>query len=124
VVCFFISTLLRIPAIIGCLVAGVPVVPATPGYVADIALSEQLADIGVILLMFGVGLHLSIPELLSVRKIAIPGAIAQITFTTFVGFLLAHGLGLPTGAALVFGLALSVSSTVVVLKALERRGLL
>ncbi|HMC55824.1 MAG TPA: cation:proton antiporter [Gemmatimonadaceae bacterium] len=120
----FIATRLRIPAIIGYLVAGMLVGPATPGYVADIALSQQLADIGVILLMFGVGLHLSIPELLSVRKIAIPGAIAQITFTTFVGFLLAHGLGWPTGAALVFGLALSVSSTVVVLKALERRGLL
>ena len=120
----FIAMRLRIPAIIGYLVAGMLVGPATPGFVADIELSQQLADIGVILLMFGVGLHLSIPDLLAVRKIAIPGAIAQIAFTTVVGFVVAHLWGWTTGASIVFGLALSVSSTVVVLKALERRGLL
>ena len=120
----FLATRLRIPALIGYLVAGMLVGPATPGYVADMQLSQQLADIGVILLMFGVGLHLSIPDLLSVRKIAIPGAIAQIAFTTVLGFLVTRFWGWTTGAALVFGLALSVSSTVVVLRALERRGLL
>jgi CPA2 family monovalent cation:H+ antiporter-2 len=120
----FIAMRLRIPAIIGYLVAGMLVGPATPGYVADIELSQQLADIGVILLMFGVGLHLSIPDLLSVRKIAIPGAVAQIAITTAVGYLVGHVWGWGTGAAIVLGLSLSVSSTVVVLKALERRGLL
>jgi CPA2 family monovalent cation:H+ antiporter-2 len=124
VVAGFIATRLRIPALVGYLVAGMLVGPATPGYVADIHLSQQLADIGVILLMFGVGLHLSIPELLSVKKIAIPGAIAQIAFTSLLGFGIARLWSWPTGASLVLGLALSVSSTVVVLRALEGRGLL
>ncbi|HJQ20665.1 MAG TPA: cation:proton antiporter [Gemmatimonadaceae bacterium] len=121
----FIATRLKIPSLVGYLVAGMLVGPATPGYVADIHLSQQFADLGVILLMFGVGLHLSIPDLLSVWKLAIPGAVAQVAVTTLLGFSLARfWWSWTTGAALLLGLSLSVSSTVVVLRALERRGLL
>ena len=115
---------LRLPALVGYLAAGVLIGPATPGFVADVALSSQLAEIGVMLLMFGVGLHFSIKDLMEVRKIALPGAILQIAVATAMGLGLAHWWGWSLGAGLVFGLALSVASTVVLLRALEDRGIL
>jgi CPA2 family monovalent cation:H+ antiporter-2 len=115
---------LRLPPIVGYLVAGVMIGPFTPGFVADQKLSQELAEIGVILLMFGVGLHFSVKDLLSVRAIAIPGAIGQIAAATTLGMLLAAGLGWDWGAGFVFGLTLSVASTVVLLKALQERRLI
>ncbi|MEO9339404.1 YbaL family putative K(+) efflux transporter [Mesorhizobium sp. SB112] len=114
----------RIPPLVGYLVAGVLVGPNTPGFVADQALALQLAEIGVILLMFGVGLHFSLKDLLSVKAIAVPGAIAQIAFATVLGVGLSWLLGWTLGAGLVFGLALSVASTVVLLRALQERRLI
>src|ERR671912_522299 len=114
---------LRLSPLVGYLVAGVIIGPFTPGYVADQELAPQLAEIGVILLMFGVGLHFSLPDLLAVRAIAVPGAIGQIAFVTALGAGLAHLLGWSLGTGLVFGLALSVASTVVVLRALQERRL-
>jgi len=111
------------PPLVGYLIAGVLVGPHTPGYVADQSLAPELAEIGVILLMFGVGLHFSLKDLLSVRGIAVPGAIAQIAFATLLGWGLGAFMGWPTGGSLVFGLALSVASTVVLLKALQERRL-
>jgi CPA2 family monovalent cation:H+ antiporter-2 len=115
---------LRLPALVGYLAAGVLIGPATPGFVADVALSGQLAEIGVMLLMFGVGLHFSIKDLMEVRKIALPGAMLQILVATAMGVGLAHWWGWSLGAGLVFGLALSVASTVVLLRALEDLGIL
>jgi CPA2 family monovalent cation:H+ antiporter-2 len=115
---------LRIPLLIGYIVAGVIIGPFTPGYVADQALALQLAEVGVILLMFGVGLHFSLHDLLSVRAVAIPGAIGQMALVSALGFGVAHAMGWPIGASLVFGLALSVASTVVVLRALQERRLI
>jgi CPA2 family monovalent cation:H+ antiporter-2 len=115
---------LRLPALVGYLAAGVLIGPATPGFVADVGLSSQLAEIGVMLLMFGVGLHFSIKDLMEVRKIALPGAILQIVVATLMGIGLAHWWGWSLGAGLVFGIALSVASTVVLLRALEDRGIL
>ncbi len=112
---------LRLPPIVGYLMAGVIVGPFTPGYVADQELASELAEIGIILLMFGVGLHFSLKDLLSVRAIAIPGAIGQIVVATLLGMALAWALGWSLGAGLVFGLALSVASTVVLLRALQER---
>ncbi|ARO22502.1 Kef family K(+) transporter [Rhizobium sp. S9] len=114
---------LRMPPLVGYLIAGVLVGPHTPGYVADQSLAPELAEIGVILLMFGVGLHFSLKDLLSVRGIALPGAVAQIGFATLLGWGLGALMGWPTGGGLVFGLALSVASTVVLLKALHERRL-
>jgi CPA2 family monovalent cation:H+ antiporter-2 len=114
---------LRLPPIVGYLLAGVLIGPATPGFVADQTLASELAEIGVILLMFGVGLHFSLEQLLSVKSIAVPGAIAQILCATLLGMGLAHWLGWSIGAGLVFGLALSVASTVVLLRALQERRL-
>jgi CPA2 family monovalent cation:H+ antiporter-2 len=114
----------RISPLVGYLLAGVAVGPFTPGFVADAGLAAELAEIGVILLMFGVGLHFSLEELLAVRRIAIPGAIAQITAATLMGVGLALALGWSIPAGIVFGLALSVASTVVLLRALEERRLL
>ncbi|MDF3155330.1 YbaL family putative K(+) efflux transporter [Mesorhizobium sp. XAP10] len=111
----------RIPPLVGYLIAGVLVGPNTPGFVADAGLANELAEIGVILLMFGVGLHFSLKDLLSVRAIAVPGAIVQIGFATALGAGLAWMLGWSMGAGLVFGLALSVASTVVLLRALQER---
>jgi CPA2 family monovalent cation:H+ antiporter-2 len=118
-----IANRLRMPPLVGYLIAGVLVGPYTPGYVADQRLALELAEIGVILLMFGVGLHFSLKDLLSVRGIAIPGAVVQIGFATLLGWGLGHLMGWSLGGGLVFGLALSVASTVVLLKALQERRL-
>ncbi len=127
VLAFILGTLahrLRMPPLVGYLVAGVLAGPHTPGFVADQSLAPELAEIGVILLMFGVGLHFSLKDLLSVRGIAVPGAIVQIGFATLLGWGLGALMGWPTGGSLVFGLALSVASTVVLLKALQERRLI
>jgi CPA2 family monovalent cation:H+ antiporter-2 len=113
---------LRLPALLGYLLAGVAVGPFTPGFVADSAVVHELAEIGVILLMFGVGMHFSIGELLEVKGIALPGALVQIVVATALGVGLARTWGWSFGAGLVFGLALSVASTVVLLRALEDGG--
>ncbi|MFN9780918.1 MAG: cation:proton antiporter [Alphaproteobacteria bacterium] len=116
-----IAQRIRLPPIVGYLAAGIIVGPFTPGYVADQKLAVELAEIGVILLMFGVGLHFSLKDLLSVRAIAIPGAIGQIVVATAMGTGLALLMGWSVGAGVVFGLALSVASTVVLLRALQER---
>jgi CPA2 family monovalent cation:H+ antiporter-2 len=105
--------------VVGYLLAGVVVGPFTPGFVADVRLAPQLAEIGVILLMFGVGMHFSVRDLLAVKNIAVPGALAQIVVATALGTVVAMSWGWPLGAGLVFGLSLSVASTVVLLRALE-----
>ena len=115
---------LRLPPLIGYLLAGVAVGPFTPGFVADQGLASELAELGVILLMFGVGLHFSMKDLLAVKTIAIPGAIVQIAVATLLGLGLAQLMGWSLGGGLVFGLALSVASTVVLLQALQDRHLL
>ena len=116
-----IAQRLRISPLVGYLIAGVALGPHTPGFVADQSLASELAEIGVILLMFGVGLHFSLKELWSVRLIALPGAIVQIAVATIFGVLLGSSLGWPIGAGITFGLALSVASTVVLLRALQER---
>jgi CPA2 family monovalent cation:H+ antiporter-2 len=115
----FVAVRLRLPPLVGYLLAGIVVGPFTPGFVADRHLAPQLAEIGVVLLMFGVGLHLSMRDLLAVRAVALPGAIGQIAAATALGLGLASWWGWSLGAGLVFGLALSVASTVVLLRALE-----
>jgi CPA2 family monovalent cation:H+ antiporter-2 len=115
---------LRVQPLVGYLLAGVLVGPFTPGFVADQALAVELAEIGVILLMFGVGLHFSLKDLVSVARIAVPGAIGQIATATLMGGALAMALGWDLPAALVFGLALSVASTVVLVRALQERRML
>jgi len=115
---------LRLPVLAGYLVAGVVAGPFTPGYVADAHLAQELADLGVILLMFGVGLHFSLKDLLSVKAISIPGAAVQMAVATGLGMALGAFLGWPLAQGFVFGLALSVASTVVLLRAMEERRLL
>ncbi|QIL21402.1 YbaL family putative K(+) efflux transporter [Thermomonas sp. HDW16] len=115
---------LKLSPLVGYLLAGVLVGPFTPGFVADQTLAPQLAEVGVILLMFGVGLHFSLRDLLDVKNVAIPGALGQIAFVTTLGTGFGLLLGWDTMAAVVFGLALSVASTVVVMRALEERRLL
>lgn len=119
-----VAARLRLPPLVGYLLAGVIIGPFTPGYVADTGLASQLAEIGVILLMFGVGMHFSVGDLLAVRRIAIPGAVAQITLATALGAVVSHAWGWSWSAGIVFGLALSVASTVVLLRGLEERALL
>ncbi|NPV19438.1 YbaL family putative K(+) efflux transporter [Bradyrhizobium aeschynomenes] len=114
----------RFPPLVGYLLAGVAVGPFTPGFVADQALATELAELGIILLMFGVGLHFSLKDLMSVRAIAVPGAIVQITVATLMGMALSWAMGWSIGGGLVFGLALSVASTVVLLRALQERRLM
>ncbi|HEY9235434.1 MAG TPA: YbaL family putative K(+) efflux transporter, partial [Phenylobacterium sp.] len=124
VVAFFFGALaqrLRLSPLVGYLLAGVLVGPFTPGYVADQRMANELAEIGVILLMFGVGLHFSLKDLLAVRRIAVPGALAQMAAATLLGIGLALLLGWPLISGLVFGLALSVASTVVLLRALQEK---
>jgi len=118
----FLAVRVRIPAIVGYLLAGVLIGPFTPGLEVDGQLAAELAEIGIMLLMFGVGLHFSVDDLLKVRKISVPGATLQMTIATALGFGLAASWGWDLGGALVFGLALSVASTVVLLRALEATG--
>lgn len=120
----FVAERLRLPALVGYLLAGIAIGPATPGFVADLSIASQLSEIGVMLLMFGVGLHFSFKDLMAVKRIALPGAIVQMTVATLLGMGLAMWWGWSTGAGLVFGLSLSCASTVVLLKALEARGVL
>ena len=120
----YIAARVKVPPLVGYLFAGILIGPATPGFVADVDLAGQLAEIGVMLLMLGVGLHFSLKDLLAVRRIAIPGALLQIAVATALGMGTATLWGWSLGAALVFGLALSVASTVVLLRALESRGVL
>lgn len=117
-----IASRLKLPVLIGYLVAGVIIGPFTPGFVANSEIAAELAEIGVMLLMFGVGLHFSLDDLLSVKKIALPGALLQITAATLMGLGLASYWGWSFASALVFGLSLSVASTVVLLRALEAQG--
>ena len=114
----------KLPPLVGYLLAGIVLGPFTPGYVADQNIANQLAEVGVILLMFGVGLHFSLEDLLSVRGIAVPGAFAQGLVATPLGMALGRWLGWGTGAGVLFGLALSVASTVVLLRLLQERRLL
>ena len=120
----FIAERLKVPALVGYLVAGILIGPATPGFVADVHIAAQLSEIGVMLLMFGVGLHFSLGDLLAVKRIAVPGAVVQMSCATLLGMAVAWGWGWTWGEGLVFGLSLSCASTVVLLKALEARGLL
>jgi monovalent cation:H+ antiporter-2, CPA2 family len=110
---------LRLPMIAGYLLAGIAIGPFTPGYVADQDIATELAELGVILLMFGVGLHFSLKDLMSVRRLAVPGALGQIAVATLAGLGLGLALGWSVGAGVIFGLSLSVASTVVLLRALQ-----
>jgi CPA2 family monovalent cation:H+ antiporter-2 len=118
----FIAAKLRLPPLVGYLVAGIACGPSTPGFVGDQAIAHELAEIGVILLMFGVGMHFSLRDLLAVRRIALPGALIQTAGVTVLGLLMAEYWGWGIGAGLVLGLALAVASTVVLLRALEATG--
>ncbi|UXH76734.1 YbaL family putative K(+) efflux transporter [Roseateles amylovorans] len=118
----FVAERLKLPALVGYLLAGIAIGPATPGFVADMNIASQLSEIGVMLLMFGVGLHFSFKDLMAVKRIALPGALVQMSVATLLGMGLAMWWGWSTGAALIFGLSLSCASTVVLLKALEARG--
>ncbi|HEX5371690.1 MAG TPA: YbaL family putative K(+) efflux transporter [Aquabacterium sp.] len=120
----FIAERIKLPALVGYLLAGIAIGPATPGFVADVHIASQLSEIGVMLLMFGVGLHFSLHDLLAVKRIAVPGAVVQMSLATALGMGLAMWWGWSLGEGLVFGLSLSCASTVVLLKALESRGVL
>jgi CPA2 family monovalent cation:H+ antiporter-2 len=120
----FLAIRLGFPPLVGYLVAGVVLGPHSPGFVADVAAAQQLAEVGVILLMFGVGLHFSPGDLLRVRRVAVPGALLQMPVAAALGFALARGWGWTPAAAMVFGISLCVASTVVVLRTLEDRGMM
>jgi len=120
----FIAARLRMPPLVGYLLAGILIGPSTPGFVADMGLAAQLAEIGVMLLMFGVGLHFSVNDLMAVKRIAVPGAVAQIGVAVLLGMGTALLWGWNLGESIVFGLCLSVASTVVLLRALESRGII
>jgi CPA2 family monovalent cation:H+ antiporter-2 len=120
----YIASRLRLPPLLGYLLAGIAVGPFTPGFVADAKLAPQLAEIGVILLMFGVGMHFSLRDLLAVRNIAVPGALVQIAVAVALTCGITHFWGWTFGSSLVLGLSLSVASTVVLLRALEAEGIL
>src|SRR5512139_2809066 len=112
----------KLPPIVGYLLAGILVGPHTPGFVADPNLAGQLAEVGVILLMFGVGLHLDLTDLLSVKRIAVPGAIVQSLIVMVLGTFVSLAFGLSLGSSMVLGLALAVSSTVVMVRCLSDNG--
>jgi CPA2 family monovalent cation:H+ antiporter-2 len=118
----FIAERIKMPALVGYLVAGIIIGPGTPGFVADVHIASQLSEIGVMLLMFGVGLHFSLADLLAVKRIALPGAVVQMGLATALGMALAHWWGWSLGSGLIFGISLSCASTVVLLKALEAHG--
>lgn len=120
----FLAERIKVPALVGYLAAGIIIGPGTPGFVADVHLASQLSEIGVMLLMFGVGLHFSLNDLLAVKRIALPGAVAQMSVATLLGMGMAWLWGWHWGSGLIFGLSLSCASTVVLLKALETRGVL
>lgn len=120
----FIAERIKVPALVGYLVAGIIIGPATPGFVADAHLASQLSEIGIMLLMFGVGLHFSLNDLLAVKRIAVPGAVVQMGLATVLGMSMAWWWGWSLGSGLILGLSLSCASTVVLLKALEARGAL
>ena len=120
----YLAARARLPPLIGYLIAGIIISPNTPGVVGDIQLANQLAELGVMFLMFGVGMHFSLSDLMQVRRIALPGAILQIAVATLLGIGVSMMWGWSFGSALVFGLSLSCASTVVLLKALGDRGLL
>ncbi|MET0509821.1 MAG: cation:proton antiporter [Burkholderiaceae bacterium] len=120
----YVAVAFHLPALVGYLLAGILIGPATPGFVADVGIASQLSEIGVMLLMFGVGLHFSLGDLFSVRRVALPGAVVQMGLATLLGAWLAAWWGWSWGEALVFGVSLSCASTVVLLKALEARGVL
>ena len=122
--CGLIANKLKLSPIVGYLLAGILIGPMTPGFVADVKIAEELSELGIVLLMFGVGLHFSIRDLLDVKRIALPGAIVQIAAATILGALLAWTWGWDIQSGLVLGLALSVASTVVLLRALEEHNLL
>ena len=115
---------LNLPPIFGYLLAGIAIGPHTPGFVADVSLAKQLAEIGILLLMFGVGLHFSLRDLFESRKIALPGALVQMVSATAIGAALASFLGYSFSTALIFGFSLSVASTIVLIRALEQRNLI
>ena len=117
----FLATRLHLPAILGYLLAGVALGPFTPGFIANTSIAQELAEFGVILLMFGVGIHFSLRDLLAVRGIAVPGALLQIAITTTLGTALASLWGWNLGAGLVLGLGVSIASTVVLLRELGER---
>jgi CPA2 family monovalent cation:H+ antiporter-2 len=120
----YLARTVKLPAIVGYLLAGILIGPYTPGFVADVKMAKQLAEIGIILLMFGVGLHFSTADLLNVRRVALPGALFQMFSATALGTAVAVGFGFPVIQGMVYGLALSVASTVVLLRALEEQNLL
>lgn len=122
-VCGFIATKIRLSPLVGYLLAGIIIGPHSPGFIADIDIAEQLSEIGIVLLMFGVGLHFSIKDFMEVRRIATVGALVRIAVITYVGYFLATLWGWSLGAGLIFGLCLSVASTVVLLRTLEENHL-
>jgi CPA2 family monovalent cation:H+ antiporter-2 len=117
----FVAERIRVPALVGYLIAGILIGPATPGFVADVHIASQLSEIGIMLLMFGVGLHFSADDLMAVRRVAVSGAVVQMGTVTLLGLLLGHWWGWSLGGALIFGLSLACASTVVLLKSLEAR---
>lgn len=123
-ICGLIALKLRLSPIVGYLIAGILIGPYTPGLQADVKIAEELSEIGILLLMFGVGLHFSMRDLMEVKRIALPGAIVQIAVATLLGWGLASWWGWPTQSGLMLGLALSVASTVVLLRALEEHNLM
>ena len=120
----YLATRLKLPSLVGYLLAGILIGPTTPGFVGDMGLALQLSEIGVMLLMFGVGLHFSLSDLMAVKRLAIPGAVLQIALATLLGVGLGLWWDMSVIGSLVFGLSLSVASTVVLLRSLEARGLL
>jgi K+:H+ antiporter len=118
----YLAKRIGLPTIVGYILAGIVLGPFTPGFIADTAIAIELADIGIILLMFGVGIHFSIRDLAAVRSIAVPGAIGQIVVATLLGEMLGVALGWGLGGGLVLGLSISVASTVVLLRAITDRG--